>query len=108
MQVDLSVWEQGRGSKYPIALLRPTEAEPPFNRLKFEYPEDEDNFGFAIVRLGSGVVVALVSDPTSPTPGTGLYGVGKDESRSILREARKAFNLDESDVLWVSGETPQS
>ncbi|MEU9488714.1 hypothetical protein AB0D83_34605 [Streptomyces decoyicus] len=108
IQVDLSVWEDMAAEKSPAAFFRNTPTEPPFNGLTFGFPEDEDNFGFAIVRLRSGALIALIADPGSPVPGTGLYGSGIFNGDDLTQEVRDAFHLKETDVIWVTGQSMET
>ncbi|MGW2631519.1 hypothetical protein ACWC2K_19605 [Streptomyces chattanoogensis] len=104
IQVDLSVWENMTEDKSPVAFLSPEPTAPPFNDLSFTFPEDEDNFGFAIVRLRSGALVAFISDPGSPVAGTGLYGAGTFDNEGLIQEVKDAFNLKESNIMWTPGQ----
>jgi len=102
-QVSLSIWEEASGERAAIALFRPTAREAPFDQLGFEYPEDEDGIGFAVVRLASGIIVSLIDDPGNPVTGTVLFRVGETDDQSLVSNFRSEFNLDSTEVKWMIG-----
>lgn len=76
-------------------------AEAPFDALEFEYPSDEDGFGFAIVELSGGCLVAVVDVLGNPVPGALLYRTGETDNSRILEGFVREFGLGPEHVRWT-------
>ncbi|MDH6125524.1 hypothetical protein [Kitasatospora sp. GP82] len=104
-QVGISFWETARGEKAALAMFVQTAHQEPFADLNFEYPEDEDGLGFAVVRLPSQVLVAVIDDLDNLVKGAVLYRVGDIDEQAVLREFTEVFNISASDIKWVAGQS---
>ncbi|MGW7584788.1 hypothetical protein ACWGKU_20230 [Kitasatospora sp. NPDC054768] len=102
-QVGISLWEIAVGSRAAVAMFAKTVDQEPFSDLSFEYPEDEDGLGFAIVELSSGALVAVIDDPGNLIKGAVLYRVGDVDDQIVLQDFMNDFEISISDVKWVSG-----
>ncbi|MFI2611078.1 hypothetical protein [Kitasatospora sp. NPDC018619] len=103
-QVGISFWERAGGEKAALAMFAQTAREEPFADLSFEYPEDEDGLGFAVVRLPSQALVAVIDDPENIIKGVVLYRVGDIDEQAVLREFAEVFDISASDIKWVAGQ----
>jgi hypothetical protein len=68
------------------------------------YPEDEDGYGFAALRMPSGEVVAIVDDLGNPVPGALLWSVGSRNPESTLAEFLEVSGISSDDLSWVVGQ----
>lgn len=103
-QVSLSKWEETPRDRSAVALFRPTVNEPPFAGLVFEYPVDEDGYGFAIVLLPSGSLIAFVDDPGNTIRGTLLWRTGDSDPLLLITEVCEIGGILESDLIWTVGQ----
>ena len=64
--------------------------------------DDLDYLDFTILNLPSGHEVALIRHKGSPQPGTELcVPSNQDNVASVIREACKFLNINESELQWV-------
>lgn len=100
--VPLSTWEGMPRDRKVIAIFRPRATERPFAGLNFEYQPEEDDAGFAIVRLPSGNVVAFVDRRGHPISGTLLLRVESAVSdEELIEEVCQSGNLSSADLKWA-------
>jgi hypothetical protein len=71
----------------------------PFDQV----PDEMGALRIAVLRLDSGMVVALVQVVGNPAPGTSLLQAGTAPPQFVVREFLAAARLSEAVVEWVAG-----
>jgi hypothetical protein len=68
-----------------------------------QVPDEMGELRIAVLRLGSGTVVALVQVVGNPAPGTSLLQAGAVAPADVVREFLAATRLSGTVVEWVAG-----
>lgn len=102
-QVESQSWPSGDCNPIAILSLEPADFQIRYGIKFVEGADDLDTFRAATIRLSSGRHVLLMRYTGSPGAGTDVFGDVSEDAADLRRELLRAFQLEDSMLMWVSG-----